>query len=114
MVKVSDLKTAGQIEQEARADPEVRRELDRTALANAVAIRVISYRADNGLSQTQLARRLGMHQSAIARLEAGDHEPSLSTLARLAMGLGIDFSIRITPEAVELGAPAEPAAVAAG
>ena len=102
MVRASDLKTAGQIEDEARADPKVRRELDRTALANAVAIRVISYRADHGLSQTQLARILGMHQSAVARLEAGDHEPSLATLARLARVLGISFDIRITPEAVEL------------
>lgn len=101
MVRVSDLKTAAQVEEEARADPEVRRELDRTALANAVAIQVIGYRARHGLSQTQLARQLGMHQSAIARLEAGDHEPSLSTLARLARQLGVAFDILITPEAVE-------------
>jgi transcriptional regulator with XRE-family HTH domain len=101
MVKITDLKTAGQVEEEARADPEVRRELDRTALANAVAMRVIDYRVRHGLSQTQLARQLGMHQSAIARLEAGDHEPSLPTLARLARQLGIGFDILITPEAVE-------------
>jgi transcriptional regulator with XRE-family HTH domain len=101
MVKITDLKTAVQVEEEARADPEVRRELDRTALANAVAIRVIGYRARHRLSQTQLARQLGMHQSAIARLEAGDHEPSLSTLARLARQLGIAFDILITPDAVE-------------
>jgi len=31
-----------------------------------------------------------MHQPAIARLEAGDHEPSLTTLARLARGLGVE------------------------
>jgi transcriptional regulator with XRE-family HTH domain len=99
MVKVSDLKTASQIaEEEMEASPAIRREVERTALANAVAILVIEYRADHDLSQTQLARQLGMHQSAIARLEAGDHEPSLSTLARLAKGLGIDFQIDISPE----------------
>ena len=99
MVKVSDLKSASQIaEEEVKTDPAIRREVERTALANAVAIRVIEYRADHNLSQTQLARQLRMHQSAIARLEAGDHEPSLSTLARLAKGLGIDFHIDISPE----------------
>lgn len=99
MVKVSDLKSASQIaEEEVGAHTAIRREVERTALANAVAIRVIEYRADHGLSQTQLARQLRMHQSAIARLEAGDHEPSLSTLARLAKGLGIDFHIDISPE----------------
>jgi transcriptional regulator with XRE-family HTH domain len=99
MVKVSDLKTASQIaEEEMEASPAIRREVERTALANAVAIRVIEYRADYDLSQTQLARQLGMHQSAIARLEAGDHEPSLSTLARLAKGMDIDFQIDISHE----------------
>jgi hypothetical protein len=52
---------------------------------------------DHRLSQTALARQLGMHQTAIARLEAGDHEPFLATLARLARGIGTDFSIEITP-----------------
>lgn len=61
-------------------------------------MRLIRYRTDHGLSQTALARQLGLHQPAVARLEAGDHEPSLATLARLARGLGIDFSVEITPE----------------
>ncbi len=96
MVKVSDLKSASQIEEEeARANPEVRHELERTALANAVAIRIIAYRVKHGLSQTQLARKLGMHQSAIARLETGDHEPSLATLGRIAKGLGTGFQVDI-------------------
>ena len=92
-------KSASQIaEEEVRANPAIRREVERTALANAVAIKLIEYRADHNLSQTQLARQLGMHQSAIARLEAGDHEPSLSTVGRLAKGLGIDFQIIITSD----------------
>jgi len=49
-----------------------------------------------------LARLLGMHQPAIARLEAGDHEPSLATLSRLARVLGLEFHIDITPDAFEL------------
>jgi ribosome-binding protein aMBF1 (putative translation factor) len=102
MAKVSDLKTAGQIAAEELADPEIRRERERTAFAHAVAMRVIGYRIDHGLSQTELARRLGMHQSAVARLEASDHEPSLATLARLANGLGLEFHIDITREALAL------------
>jgi transcriptional regulator with XRE-family HTH domain len=43
-----------------------------------------------------------MRQPAIARLEAGEHEPSLAMLARLARGLGTDFSIDITPTALVL------------
>jgi ribosome-binding protein aMBF1 (putative translation factor) len=102
MPKVSELKTAAQIASEELADPEIRREHERTALAHAVAMRVIGYRINHGLSQTGLARLLGMHQSAIARLEAGDHEPSLATLSRLARVLEIEFHIDITPDAFEL------------
>ena len=102
MPKVSQLKTANQIAAEELADPEIRREHERTALAHAVAMRVIGYRIDHGLSQSGLARLLGMHQPAIARLEAGDHEPSLATLSRLARVLGLEFHIDITPDSFEL------------
>ena len=102
MTKLSELKTAGQIAAEDLADQEIRREHERTALAHAVAMRVIGYRIDHGLSQTGLARLRGMHQPAIARLEAGDHEPSLATLSRLARALGIEFHIDITPDAFGL------------
>jgi len=83
-------------------DPEFRREWERTALARAVGLRLVEYRADNGLSQSALARKLQMQQPAIARLEAGDHNPSVDTLTRLSQGLGIDFHIDITPEHVEV------------
>jgi transcriptional regulator with XRE-family HTH domain len=43
-----------------------------------------------------------MHQPAIARLEAGDHNPSVDTLMRLSQGLAIDFHIDITPEHIEV------------
>ena len=65
-------------------------------------MRVTGYRIDHGLSQTELARLLGMHQPAIARLEAGDHEPSLATLCRLARTLDVEFHIDITPDVFQL------------
>jgi transcriptional regulator with XRE-family HTH domain len=36
-----------------------------------------------------------MRQPNIARLESGEHEPSLATLTRLSSVLGLDFSIEI-------------------
>ena len=87
-------------------DAGFREEWDRYALARAVALEITAYRVDHDLSQTALARILGMQQPAIARLEAGDHNPSLETLMRLSRGLGIDLHIEITPEhvGVELSA----------
>lgn len=47
-----------------------------------------------GLTQADLAARLGTTQSAIARLEGGGAAPSITTLSRLADALGIQFEIR--------------------
>jgi DNA-binding XRE family transcriptional regulator len=84
------------------ADPAFRQAWERTVFARAVALRLVEYRADNSLSQSALARKLGMHQPAVARLEGGYHNPSVDTLMRLSQGLGIDFHIDITPGHVEV------------
>jgi ribosome-binding protein aMBF1 (putative translation factor) len=61
-------------------------EWDRSVFAREVAIRIVRYRADRGLTQTQLARAVGMKQPVIARLERGEQPPSLATLARITAG----------------------------
>ena len=99
-MKISDLKSAEQVREEAQLDPEFRTEWDRGAFAEAVALRVIGYRIDHHLTQTALARQLGMKQPAIARLESGDVTPSLDTLSRLASRLEITFHIDVTPEGI--------------
>ena len=89
---------------EQMEDPAFAQEWQRTALARAVAMRLVSYRAEHGLSQTKLAQLLGMKQPAVARLEGGDHVPTLLTLARLSQALGMEFHIDITPTKLELTA----------
>jgi ribosome-binding protein aMBF1 (putative translation factor) len=104
MVKQPDLQSADEIHDQDMRDLDYRREHERTRIANDVAIKVIAYRAARGLSQSALARMLGMRQPNVARLESGDHEPSLSTLARLSEALGEDFSVDIKSGHVELRA----------
>ncbi len=103
-MKLSDLRSSQESLAEALLDEDFRREWERTALARAVAIRLVQYRADHELSQRALAAKLGMKQPAIARLEAGDHTPSIDTLVRLSRGLGMRFRLDITPEELALGA----------
>ena len=93
---------ASSLERRLQADTAFRVEWERLAPARAVALCLTQYRAERGLSQTSLARQLGMQQPAIARLESGDHNPNLETLVRLSRGLGVDFHIDITPESVEV------------
>jgi DNA-binding XRE family transcriptional regulator len=102
MTNIDECKTAAQLAAEDARDPAVTAELKRTAVANQLAILVIGYRVEHGLTQTALARQLGIKQPQVARLEAGDHEPSLTTLARLANRLGITLRVDLTPDAVAL------------
>jgi ribosome-binding protein aMBF1 (putative translation factor) len=48
-----------------------------------------------GLSQTQVAARMGTSQSAVARIEAGDADVRASTLERYAAAVGSQLSWRL-------------------
>ena len=59
-------------------------------LLNRVAFRVLQYRKAGGLSQAGLAERMQTQQPAIARIEAGEANLTLRTLAQLAFFLGCE------------------------
>jgi transcriptional regulator with XRE-family HTH domain len=96
-MKLTDLKTSKQVLAEELHDPEFKREWDRTAIARAVALKVLAYRTKHSLSQRGLAKQLEMTQPQVARLEAGEHNPTIDTLARLAQTLDIEFAIDVHP-----------------
>jgi ribosome-binding protein aMBF1 (putative translation factor) len=74
---------------ERRRTMEVRR---RQAIAELAA-----QRRATGLSQTDIAARMGTSQSAIARLEAGDGDVRATTLERYAAAIGCEITWFIGP-----------------
>jgi predicted transcriptional regulator len=48
-----------------------------------------------GMTQTELATRAGLSLTFIAKVEAGDRQPSLSSLARIARVLGVKVRIEL-------------------
>lgn len=84
-------------EEQLQQDPTFRAYWERTALARAVALALIGYRVKHRLKQTQLAEKLGVRQPQVARLEMGEHNPSLETLQRLARVLGLRFIVEVAP-----------------
>ena len=52
-------------------------------------------RQDAGLSQTEIAARMGTSQSAVARLEAGEADVRASTLERYAAALGTEITWKL-------------------
>lgn len=51
-----------------------------------------------GLTQTELARRVGTTQSAIARLERGKGSPTLERISELLAACGFELQVHIVPE----------------
>ena len=96
-VRLSELRTGRQVLENHLKDPAFREEWERTALARAVAIRLVRYRVDHGLSQTGLAKLLGMKQPAVSRLEDGETNPTFETLIRISQALGIEFLLDVAP-----------------
>ena len=82
---------------------EERREYDQAyaeaKLAAEVGERIHAAREAAGLTQRELARRMGTSQAAIDRLESGGVGATLTTLQRVATALGLEVNVELKPTA---------------
>ncbi|HYA45520.1 MAG TPA: XRE family transcriptional regulator [Acidimicrobiales bacterium] len=69
-------------------------------LFEAVGVRARSLRVEHRLTLDELSERSGVSRRMIALLEAGEANPSLATLDRLARALGTDFASLVVARAV--------------
>lgn len=69
-------------------DPEYAAEYERLEPVYDIISAITLARAEQNLTQRELAERCGMRQSAFARLESGNANPTLKTLQQVARGLG--------------------------
>ncbi len=67
-----------------------------------IGYQIARLRILQGLTQEELAERVGTRQPSIARLESGRSLPSLSFLEKIADALDAEMEIRIVPKAVSL------------
>jgi transcriptional regulator with XRE-family HTH domain len=80
-------------ETERMQDPEFRA----AALRLEPGHQVARLRISRGLTQAELAERISTTQSAIARLESGRKDPSLSYLRKVLGALGYGFVLHTEP-----------------
>ena len=85
-----------EIKTELLADPEVKREYEALAPEFEFSVELLRARLRAGLSQAELAQRMGTSQSAIARLESGQTLPSTKTLLRFAEATGSKVELRLS------------------
>lgn len=67
--------------------------------------RIKALRAEKKVSQDDLSRATDVHPTAIGRMERGAREPRLTTILRIANGLGVapgELLDRLDEEAAEL------------
>jgi predicted transcriptional regulator len=81
-------------------DPEVRAEYERIEREEMPMLdMILAARKETGLTQAQIAERMGTKASAVARLESslcsGKHSPSIATLRKYAKALGKQLEVRL-------------------
>ncbi|WP_239164141.1 helix-turn-helix domain-containing protein [Actinoplanes palleronii] len=79
------------------AEPGAAEAYDAARLAFELGRSVRELRERRGWSQTQLAKKSGMTQSAVARFEAGGTVPTLMVLERLAAALDVSLKVGFEP-----------------
>ena len=89
--------THKQLRTKALGNPQVKAEFDHLADEFSLLDEFLKARAAQGLTQAQVAEKIGTTQSAVARMESGrgKHSPSLATLSRYADALGCKLEVRL-------------------
>ena len=85
-----------------KKDPAFRREYDVLEQEFALFDELLRARQRAGLTQAEVAARMGTKAPAVARLEAGGgakaHSPSVSTLRKYAQATGCKLEIKLVPK----------------
>jgi len=89
------MKNWEELESELLSDSEFKKEYDALEPYYQLASQLIKARAKKGLSQKQLAEKIGTKQSAIARMESGDYNPSMNMLRKVAEATGAKLEINL-------------------
>ncbi len=89
--------THKQLRTKALGNAEVKAEYDKLADEFALLGEFLKARGAQGLTQAQVAEKIGTTQSAVARMESGSgrHSPSLATLTKYADALGCKLEVRL-------------------
>jgi predicted transcriptional regulator len=80
---------------ELLSNPQTRQEYDALGPEYAIVSQLLQARNSLGLTQAEIAKRMGVKQSFVARLENGAANPTVSTLKRFSSAIGKKLVIQI-------------------
>lgn len=76
-------------------NPKVKKAYDDLELEFAIIGALIDARAKKGMTQAKLAKKIGTKQSAIARFETGNSNPTLAFVQKLTDALDLDLKVSV-------------------
>lgn len=89
------MRTWKSLKKELLKNKKVAEEYKKLAPRYQLISQLIESRLKKGLTQEQLAKRIGTKQSAIARLESGSSNPSMAFLEKIAEAIGLKLIIQV-------------------
>lgn len=89
------MKSWKSLKQELLKNKKIATEYKRLEPRYKLISQLIEARNKKGLTQEELAKRVGTKQSAIARLESGNTNPSITFLEKITKAVGSDLVIQI-------------------
>lgn len=75
-------------------NPKIKKHYDEYGKQLEIAYQILQLRKIEGVSQMQLARKIGTSQSNVARMEKGDQNFTTETLMKIAFALKRDLKIQ--------------------
>ena len=94
----SGMKTFEDYKKQQMQDPELVREYEAIQPEMDVIRAIVNARTSQNLTQNELAKRTGINQADISKLENGTRNPSVNLLKRLAEGMGMSLKIEFIPK----------------
>lgn len=92
------MKTFEDYKKQQMQDPELVMEYEAIQPEMDVIRAIVNARTSQNLTQNELAKRTGINQADISKLENGTRNPSVNLLKRLAEGMGMSLKIEFIPK----------------
>jgi len=95
MVKIHGKKYVSlkEVHERDMRDPKYRKAYETLQPRLAIIRELIRLRVEKNMTQLEIAKKIGSHQSAIARFESGSYNPSFKFVQEFAVALGMRVQI---------------------
>ena len=92
------MKTLNEMLENQMQDEKFRKEYEEMQPEFDVIRAIVDARTSQNLTQKELSERTGINQADISKIENGNANPALSTLKRLADGMGMKLRLEFIPK----------------